>query len=199
MNGIWDLEGSLHRGITLEDIVGYLTKIDWRSILQPTLTFPEAFIRISAVYLTLYMLLRLVLKREAGALGITDLLVIVLLADAVQNAMADEYTSVTDGLVLAVVLISWDWCLSFLAFRWRKARKILRPAPLLLVRDGKPIDANLRKELITDDELMSEIRLQGVNRLEDVEYAFLEADGRVSVVQKENEKENGGNQRKTTA
>lgn len=168
----------------MEDVANYLWGLDWGAVLRPTLPLPEAFLRMSMVYLVLYLLLRLVLKREAGVLGITDLLVVVLLADAVQNAMAGGYQSVTDGLILAAILIFWDWALSYLAFHWRSIRRVLRPAPLLLVRDGEVVWANLRKELLTEEELLGQIRLQGIGRLEDVAYAFMETDGRVSVVPK---------------
>src|SRR5690606_22918530 len=72
---------------------------DWESILMPSTPLVEILVRGSLVYLALFALLRFVLKRETGTLGTTDLLVIVLLADAAQNALADDYTSIPDGII----------------------------------------------------------------------------------------------------
>ncbi len=138
------------------------------------------------------------LKREAGQLGITDLLVIVLIADAVQNAMADEYRSVTNGLILAATLVFWNWFLDVAAFRWRRVRRMVRPAPSLLVRDGQIIWSDLRKEYLTEEELLSNCRLQGVEGPEDVKFAFMEMDGRISVIPKEKGDSSGGNSDKKT-
>lgn len=163
--------------------------IDWGSMLVPTKPILESFLRISIVYLFLVGLFRLILKRESADIYITDLLVLVLIADAVQNAMADDYQSVPDGLVLASTLIFWNWFLSYASMRWRRVRRVLLPAPLLLVRNGEMIKANMRKEHLTPEELMSQLRLQGVERLEDVKYVFMEMDGRISAIKKEGDQD----------
>ncbi|MBI2954939.1 MAG: DUF421 domain-containing protein [Chloroflexi bacterium] len=172
-------------------MLDWLISIDLVEIFAPTMSPLEAVLRISVVYLFLFSLLRVVLKREAAAIGITDLLVVVLIADAVQNAMADEYRSVTDGLVLGATLVFWDWALSYAAARWRRFGRVIRPAPLLLVRNGEPIWDNLRKEHLTEEELASHVRLQGLERIEDVKYAFMETDGRISVIPKEGNQSQG--------
>jgi uncharacterized membrane protein YcaP (DUF421 family) len=174
-------------------LIDFLTRVDLRELFVPDASLPEVVLRISIVYLVLFTLLRVVVKREVGSMGITDLLVVVLVADAVQNAMAGQYKSITDGLILAAVLVFWDWFLTYAAYRWRGARKLIRPAPLLLVRDGRVIHANLRQELVTEEELESEIRLQGVMDVQQVAYAFLETDGRVSVIPRKQEEKSEGN------
>lgn len=136
----------------------------------------------SLVYLGLFAFLRAVLKREAGAVSITDLLVIVLLADAAQNAMAADYHSVPDGLLLVAVIIFWAYALNWLGFRFPRIQRLVRPEPLPLVKEGRLLRPNLNKELITEDELMSHLRLQGVHTLAEVKAAHLESDGRISVV-----------------
>jgi uncharacterized membrane protein YcaP (DUF421 family) len=92
-------------------------------------------IRGSIVYLSPFFGLRHIFKREAAALEISDLLVIVLIADAVSNGMSGSYTSVTDALILAAMLIDWNWLLTYLAFRFPAARWIIRPRPLLLIQN----------------------------------------------------------------
>ena len=145
----------------------------------------EIVVRGTVVYLALFVLLRVVLKREAGAMGITDLLVIVLIADAAQNAMADDYTSIVDGLVLVGTLVFWAWALNWLGYRVPAIQRLAHPSPLLLVRDGRPLRRHLAQELITEDELLSQLRLQGVEDIRDVKSAFMEGDGRISVIERD--------------
>lgn len=179
-------------------VMDYFFKVDWRQVFMPTMAFSEAFVRMTAVYLSLVFLLRFVLRREVGALGVSDILVLVLVADAAQNAMAGTYVSVTDGLILVAILVFWDWALNYIGFKWRPARRALEPAPLLLVRNGQPMAENLRKQLMTDEELMHEMRLKGIANLDEVEYAFLEPDGEVSVVKKGAKDGDARNKRRDT-
>ena len=147
----------------------------------------EIFARGTLVYLSLFVLLRVVLKREAGTVGMSDLLVVVLIADAAQNAMADDYHSVPDGLVLVATIVFWSYVIDWLGFRFPRLRRFTYPPPLALVRDGKVMRANLRRELVTMDELMSQIRMQGLEDVADVKLAYMEGDGRISVVKREEE------------
>jgi len=156
--------------------------IDWLKTFAPTQPFLETVVRGTILYLALVFLLRFALSREKGQLGATDLLVLVLLGDASQNAMAGSYTSIGDGLLLIVTLVFWSYALNWLSFHVRWIERILTPRRLTLVRDGRMLRHNMRKELITDEELMSQIRLQGVDDLSRVRDASMEGDGRVSVI-----------------
>jgi uncharacterized membrane protein YcaP (DUF421 family) len=161
-----------------------LTDIDWANILFPQTPVLELVVRGTLTYLALFALLRLVLKREAGAVGMTDLLVVVLIADAAQNAMADDYRSVPDGIILVVTLVFWSWALNWLGFRIPAVQRLVHPPALPLVRDGRMLRRNMAKELITEDELMSQLRLQGVDDLSQVVSANMEGDGRISVIER---------------
>jgi uncharacterized membrane protein YcaP (DUF421 family) len=90
--------------------------IDWRAIFLPSAPVAETFLRGTLVYLFLFAVLRL-LRREADTVGISDLLVVVLVADATQNAMAGDYKSVTDGAILVVTVALWDYLLGWLGYR----------------------------------------------------------------------------------
>jgi uncharacterized membrane protein YcaP (DUF421 family) len=142
----------------------------------------EIILRGSIVYLALYIMLRVVLKRQSGSTGITDLLVIVLIADAAQNAMSAGYSSITDGLILVATIIGWSYLLDFLAFRFPWLARLIQPSPLPLVRNGDMIRRNMRRELITEEELRSQLRQQGIDDMAKVKAAFMEPDGQVSVV-----------------
>lgn len=156
--------------------------VDWRSVLLPHTPVLEIVARGSIMYLALFFLLRFVLRREAGALGITDLLLIVLLADAAQNGMAASYESVADGLILVVTLVLWSYILNWLSFRFALFRRLIRPPRVMLVRDGQVIREALEREKISLDELMGEVRAHGIEDLGRVRRAYIESDGMVSVI-----------------
>jgi uncharacterized membrane protein YcaP (DUF421 family) len=160
-----------------------LLQIDWHSVFVPTVHLAEIFLRGTVVYLFLFFLLR-ILRREAGALGISDLLVVVLIADAAQNAMASEYKSITEGVVLVATIAFWDYSLDWLGYRFPKIQRILRPAPLILIKDGRMIRQNMRKEMITEEEMMGLLREQGIEHVTDVKKCYLEGDGHISVIKK---------------
>lgn len=157
--------------------------IDWKTVFVPSLSLFEVVLRGTLVYLFLFIVLR-VLRRGAGSIGLSDLLVVVIIADAAQNAMGSEYKSVTEGAVLVLTIIAWDYLLDWLGFRIPALRPLLRPDPLPLIKNGVAIKRNLHKQLITEEELLSELRQQGVDRLEDVKLSFMESDGHISVVKK---------------
>jgi uncharacterized membrane protein YcaP (DUF421 family) len=161
---------------------GPFTQADWHKIFYPSTPFLEIFTRGTIIYLGIFLMLRVLLKREAGAVGMTDLLVIVLLSDASQNAMADNYESVTDGIFLIMVIIFWSHMLNFLGYYFPKLEKFIRPPALPLINKGKIIKKNLRKEFITEEELLSQIREQGIEGFEKVKEAYIESDGKISVI-----------------
>ena len=164
-----------------------LLQIDFRSIFVPSLHLAEIVLRGTLVYLFLFIILR-VLRREAGVVGIADLLVVVLIADAAQNAMASEYKSITEGAVLIVTIAAWDYFLDWLGYRFPRFHRLLTPAPLPLVRDGRMIRKHLRQELITEEELLSQLRQQGVQNLAEVKRCYLEGDGHFSVIASQSKK-----------
>lgn len=159
-----------------------MADVDWAALFASEVALLEIFIRGTVVYLVLFGLLRFTIKREAGTLGLTDLLVIVLLADAAQNAMSNGYRSITDGLVLILTIVGWSYMLDFLAFRYAFWRRVVRPPRIQLIADGRLLWRNLKKEKITEEELMSEIRNHGFEDLGSVQAAYIESDGMISVI-----------------
>lgn len=159
--------------------------VDWRSLLVPTMSYLELILRGSVMYLFILAVMRL-FRREAGALSIADLLVIVLVADAAQDAMTGTYRSVPEGLVLVGTIFAWNYLLDWLGYRYRWAYRLLHPPPLVLVEDGRINRRNLRAEMLTLDELLSHLREQGVEDVSEVRRCYLEPDGNVSVIKREN-------------
>jgi uncharacterized membrane protein YcaP (DUF421 family) len=159
-----------------------LFNIDWTNTFVLQQPIIETILRGTIVYLSLFILLRFIMKREAAVVGITDLLVVVLLADAAQNAMADDYRSIPDGMVLILTILFWAHALNWLGYRFPSIQRIVHPPPLQLVKDGQLQRRNMRQELITQDELMGLLRQQGIEDVSEVKRAYMEGDGRISVV-----------------
>jgi uncharacterized membrane protein YcaP (DUF421 family) len=155
--------------------------VDWRGIFVPTGSLPELVIRGSLMYLLILAAFR-VFRRDAGSLNVSDLLVVVLIADAAQNGMAGEYRSLTEGVVLVSTIFGWNYTLDWLSYRSPFMYWLLHPPPLLLVRDGEVQRRNLRRELITRDDLLEQLREQGIDDIRRVKQCFLEGDGRMSVI-----------------
>ncbi len=174
-----------------------LNQIDWKTIFIPDVSVLEIFLRGSLMYLAIFFLLRIVLKRQSGTLGMTDLLLITLLADAPQNAMAGGYKSVPDGIVLVSTIVFWNYALDWLSFKSRWFERLIEPAPLPLIKYGRMLRRNMRRELITESELIGQLREQGVAEVSKVKEAHIESDGQISVIQYE-EKQQKKRKRKGT-
>ena len=154
--------------------------IDWNSVFVPSIGIAEIVVRGSLMYLGLFVILRVMARRQAGHFGPADLLVIVLIADAAQNGLGKDYSSVTEGLALVLTEYLLDWT----AWRFSVHTPYLTPPSLTLIRDGRVISQNLRKEMITEDELKSQLREQNVDDYGDIKLATLEGDGRLSVLKR---------------
>jgi uncharacterized membrane protein YcaP (DUF421 family) len=156
--------------------------MDWKSLFSFDVPVFEIILRGSLIYITLFVLLRVVLKRQTGSLRMTDLLLITLIADASQNAMAGEYRSISSGIVLVSTILFWSYAFDWLAFKFSWFRRLTEPPPLRLIQDGKLLRKNMRSELITEDELKGQLREQGLEDWAAVKEAFMESDGHISIV-----------------
>ena len=156
--------------------------LDWGELFRFDVGALELFVRTSIVYLALLAVLRVIARREIGSLELPELLMIVLVADGVQNGMAGEYESISGALVVAGTLIGWNYFLDWLAFRSLWFRRLIRPAPLKLVENGRMLRRNMRKEMISEDELRYNLRVQGIEDLSEAKLVCMEPDGELSVV-----------------
>jgi uncharacterized membrane protein YcaP (DUF421 family) len=166
--------------------------VDLAKIFLPDTPLLEIVLRGTVTYLALFVMLRVIGKRQAGGVGVTDLLVIVLIADAAQNSMAGQYTSVGDGLILVFTIMAWAWALDFLGYRFPAIQRLIYPPPMLLIEDGRTLPQNLRAQLLTNDELMSQLRAQGVADIAEVRQAVLEGSGQLTVVKRDSGADGGG-------
>jgi uncharacterized membrane protein YcaP (DUF421 family) len=145
---------------------------------QPIL---ETIIRGSVTYLCLFVLLRL-FRRQTGSMGPADLLVLLLIADASQNAMADNYDAITDGLILVATIVAWEYAIDYLSYRVAFIGRLIDRRPLLIINRGKVLDEHLRQILMSDDELLSQLRQKGIDDISLIKQSFMEGDGTISVI-----------------
>ena len=162
--------------------------MEWDTLFGLSQPITETILRGTLVYWFLYLLFRFILHRDVGAVGIADVLFLVLIADAAQNAMAGSYQSITDGVVLMATIAFWNWLLDHLSFHYPTLRWLLRPRPLPLISEGRVLYRNLRRELISVDELSARVREKGIQDLSQVRKAYREDDGAISVIEGEGKK-----------
>ena len=158
--------------------------VDWGALFIPDKPILEMFLRGTVTYLGLLLLLRITPNHENGSASPTNLLVIVLLADAAQNAMAGEYQSITDGLILVGTLIFWSMLVSWFCLRVPFVRWLLMAPPVRLVRNGRVNVRNLKSELMSLEDLRAKLREQGIDDVAGVKEAWLESDGEISVIKR---------------
>lgn len=145
----------------------------------------EIIARGSLMYWFLFGLFRLVLRRDVGSLAIADVLLLVLIADASQNAMAGGYETVAEGMTLVATIAGWNVLVDWVCYRSPRLRQWLQPSPLKLVENGRPLRRKMRRELISMDELLTKLREQGIADLADVKVAYMESDGEISVIRRD--------------
>jgi uncharacterized membrane protein YcaP (DUF421 family) len=151
-----------------------------QELFVPSTSLLELFVRGTLSYFFLLIIFTFS-RREGGEIGISDILLVVLIVDAMQNGIANNYTSITEGLFLGATIFSWSYFINWLSYHSKFFESLTRPLPLPLIKDGNVIRKNLRRELITDDELQAQLRLQGVDDISKVARCYLEADGKISI------------------
>ena len=156
--------------------------MDWSSLYTFSVPPLELVARGTLLYWFLLLIFRFVMRRGAGTVGIADVLLLVLIADASQNAMAGGYESVAEGFVLIGTLIGWNYLVDWAAFHWKAVQWLTEPPPLLLIRRGRIMHGNLRREHLTVDEVQAHLREHGVTSYDAVRAAFMESDGTFSVI-----------------
>ncbi|ARP99654.1 uncharacterized protein DUF421 [Pseudorhodoplanes sinuspersici] len=175
-----------------------LISVDWYELFVPTHSIAEMILRGTLMYLGLFLIFRFMVGRQSAAIGLTDVLVIVIIADAAQNAFAREYRSVSEGIVLVLTIVFWDFALDWLGYRSRFFGWLIKPAPLPLVRDGKMLFKNMRREMISADDLLSQARQQGIADIADVEAACLESNGEISFIKRDRSNTTKGKRQEVT-
>jgi uncharacterized membrane protein YcaP (DUF421 family) len=144
----------------------------------------EPFLRGTIMYLALFLLFRVVIRRRIGAVGISDILLVVIIADAAQSGLSGEAKSITEALIVVGTIVAWNWIIDWLNYHVPALQSLLEPPPLPLIENGRILRRNLHHEHITMEELKSKLREHGVADPSAVEKAYMESDGEVTVIKK---------------
>jgi uncharacterized membrane protein YcaP (DUF421 family) len=151
----------------------------------------ELVIRAVVVYLSILILLRVAGKRQIAQMSPTEFVAILLISNAVQNAMNGGDNSLVGGLLLAAVLIGTSWAVSYLTHRSRGVAAVFEGTPTLLVHRGVVIEEHLRREHMNLHELRALLRRQGIHHFHEIHAAVLEPDGTLAVTRMEDLRTDG--------
>jgi uncharacterized membrane protein YcaP (DUF421 family) len=155
------------------------TVFDWNIELL------EVVLRTGVVYLFLLAGMRLAGKRELGQLTPFDLVLLLTISNAVQNAMVGEHVSVTAGMVAATTLLVLNYTVSAVTYRSKGVRWLVEGTPTVLITNGHVVEAGLRHERLTREELEAAVREHGLESTDEVDLALMEVDGTISVIKYE--------------
>lgn len=154
---------------------------DWGKIFMPEMPVSETALRGFLLYFFILFVLRILPRRTTGELGAMDLVFILLLTEAASHSLGD-FTSVGDGIIMLLVFIGCNYGINQLSYHFPFVQKIFEHEPVQIIRNGKLLYRNMRKELLTKDELMTNLRENGIENLSDVKKAFVESEGNISFV-----------------
>jgi len=156
----------------------------WSDLFVVETPVLELVVRGTILYFAILVLMRFMPRRTGGELATMDLIFLLLVAEAASNAFG-EYASVSEGLILVVVLIGWDFIVNAASYRFRFIEKLVSSPPIQVVRDGRMLRRNMRREFLTEEELMSSLRHQSIASLDQVKAAYIEGEGALTVIRYE--------------
>ncbi len=162
---------------------------NWPQVFVVETPLLELFARGTFLYLGILALMRFLPRRTGGELTLADLVFILLIANAAANAFGN-YTSVTDGMILVAILMGWDYLLNFLSYHVPFIEYLTSSPPLQVVRNGRLLQRNMRRELLTKEELMTNFHQQGVEDLDEVKSAYIEGNGKITIICRNRTKRN---------
>ena len=137
------------------------------------------------IFGVLYVLMRVIGRRELSSLEPFDLILLVVLGDSVQQSLTQDDYSVTGAFIVVSTIALLQVFMSYLNFRVPRLRPLLDGEPIVIVQDGKVIEPNARRERLTLDDIAEAARLQQIASLEDVQWAVLETNGELTFVEKQ--------------
>jgi uncharacterized membrane protein YcaP (DUF421 family) len=141
-------------------------------------------IRAVVLYLFVVFVMRVVGRRELSSLTAFDLVLLIVLGDAIQQGLTQADYSVTGAVIVVSTFAVLQVATSYLGFKSRRIRSVLEGHPTVLVEDGRLIDGNLRRQRLTPDDVAEAMRLQQILSFTDVAWAILESNGRISFIEK---------------
>ena len=144
----------------------------------------DIVVRAVVLYLFMLFVMRVIGRRELSSLSAVDLVLLIVLGDAIQQGLTQDDYSVTGAVIAIATIAAMQVLVSYVSFRSRRVRKVLEGHPIVVIQDGKLLDQNLRRQRMTPDELAEEMRIQQIANFEEVQWGILESNGSVSFVKK---------------
>jgi uncharacterized membrane protein YcaP (DUF421 family) len=144
----------------------------------------DLVLRAAVVFFFIFLITRIIGRRELSSLEPFDVILLVVIGDLVQQGVTQADESVTGSLVVIATFSVLTMAVSFVSFRFRRARTVLDGEPIVLVEDGRVIERNLRRERLSVDELLAEARQQQIGSIEELRWAVLETSGQISCIPK---------------
>jgi len=145
----------------------------------------DIVLRASVMFAMLYLLIRLLGKRELGQMTPFELVLLVVMGDLIQQGVTHNDFSLTGAMLAICTFAFWALVLSWTVYLFPRAKDLLDGAARVIVRDGEIVTSALRRDRLTRDEILSEMRLAGIGRLSSVAWAILEPQGKISFIKKE--------------
>ncbi|HEX2215608.1 MAG TPA: YetF domain-containing protein [Xanthobacteraceae bacterium] len=146
----------------------------------------DAILRGAAIYIGLMIILRFSGRRTMGEMTTFDFVLLLIIAETTQQALLGDDYSITNALLLITTLVAFDILLSYLKTHYHAIDRILDGLPMVLVENGRVLQERLNKSRIDEGDVLSAARrLQGLERIDQIKYAVLEANGHISIVPKE--------------
>jgi uncharacterized membrane protein YcaP (DUF421 family) len=138
-----------------------------------------------AIYFFIYLLTRVIGRRELSSLAPFDLILLIILGDSVQQGLTQDDYSVTGAFIAVGTIAALQVATSWVSFRSRRLRSVLEGEPTVIVDDGKPIERNMRRERLVLEEVMEEARLQQIDSIDQIRWAVIETSGNISFIEKQ--------------
>lgn len=158
-----------------------LSPADWLRVFAVETPLLELIARGTVLYFSILIFMRFMPRRSGGELATMDLVFLLLIAEAAAHALGD-YTAVADGVIMIATLMVWNYLLNFLSFYVPFLERLVSAPPLQVVRDGQLLRRNMRREFLTEEELMDHLRQQGMEEIKDVKAAYIEGEGKITVI-----------------
>ncbi|HSD02247.1 MAG TPA: YetF domain-containing protein [Gaiellales bacterium] len=144
----------------------------------------DIVVRGIVLFVFVSFVMRVVGRRELSSLGAVDLVLLIVLGDAIQQGLTQDDYSVTGAMIAVSTIAVMQVSLSYVGFRFRRLRPMLEGEPIVIVQDGRVIERNLRRDRITVDEVLEEARQHQIGSLDGVAWAILEPNGKISFLPK---------------
>src|SRR5690554_5928112 len=158
-----------------------ILKLDLAELFHFENSLVTLMVKGTVIYLGILFLFRILPRRTGGEMAMMDLIFVLLIAEAATHSLGG-YSSVTEGFIVIITMMTWNYLFNFLSYHIPFVEKMVSPPPLQVVKKGKMLKRNMRREYLTEEELTDHLRLEGIDDVAEVKAAYVEGDGKISVI-----------------